>query len=413
MRKIDDTILYLSPYFWPEDIGSAPYCTELACFLSSRGCRVSTVAFRPHYPNTDSFTEWEDGQRDQEYLDGISIERVAVTARGSGGFKERLRNDFRYLRYLLFGAIRGRYTANSIIAYVPSVLTLYGAKVVKIRSGARIVAVVHDIESGLAASLGIAKSRIMIRLMQAVERWGLNFADEVIVLTLGMKEELEAIGCKRPITVLSIWGKVFNDVPIAPEKRPILMYSGNFGKKQNLDQLLPILERLACGNLPVDVVMRGDGSERDRIEAEMASRGISNVTFLPLAPSEYFLESLQSANIHLVPQALNVANYALPSKLFSIMSAGRPFVCIAEPDSPLDRIARESGAGICAPSSDSNLAFEMISDLLADPKRQREMGLNGRRYIENNMNRDDILGKYEALALGGDRTRTAAADAQR
>ena len=146
--------------------------------------------------------------------------------------------------------------------------------------------------------------------------------------------------------------------------------------------------------------MRGDGSERARIEAEMRRRGI-DVTFLPLAPAGEFLQALQSANVHLVPQALNVANYALPSKLFSIMAAGRPFACIAEADSPLDRLARDSGAGICVPPGDPEAAHQALRTLLADPDRQRAMGLAGRRYVDQNMDRDDILGRYEALTLGG------------
>lgn len=30
------TLLYLSPYFWPEEIGSAPYATALAAHLRDR-----------------------------------------------------------------------------------------------------------------------------------------------------------------------------------------------------------------------------------------------------------------------------------------------------------------------------------------------------------------------------------------
>ena len=400
MHGADKAILYLSPYFWPEEIGSAPYCTALARFLDAQGYDVRTIAFRPHYPSLDAFEEWAEGQRDTEMLGGIRIERVPVTARGAAGFKARIRNDLRYLWHVVGGVIRGRYQVDAIVAYVPSILTLFAAKAVSMRSGARIVAVVHDIESGLAASLGIAKSGALIRLMRLAERWGLNFADDIVVLTQGMKDELLGLGCQRPISVISIWGNVVEEVPIDPQARPIMMYSGNFGKKQNFDQLLPLLDRLSQENVAVDVVMRGGGSERDRIESEVASRGISNVTFLPLAPADSFLQSLQSANIHLVPQAWNVANYALPSKLFSIMSAGRPFVCIADPGSPLDRLTADSGAGICVAAGDEDGAFQEVKLLLADPRRQMEMGENGRRYVEQNMNRDEILARYEALIQG-------------
>src|SRR6218665_3243152 len=96
-----------------------------------------------------------------------------------------------------------------------------------------------------------------------------------------------------------------------PTVKPLdVGYSGNFGKKQNIDQLLPLIERLGRERPGIQVLLRGDGSEKDRLKDIIEARNISNVTFEPLAPSEKFVEALQSIDVHLIPQALNVANYA-------------------------------------------------------------------------------------------------------
>ncbi|MFG6599087.1 MULTISPECIES: glycosyltransferase family 4 protein [unclassified Sulfitobacter] len=391
-------ILYLAPYFWPEEIGSAPYCRELAQHFSERGYPVATLAFRPHYPTIDLFKDWANGTRDRETLGKIEIERVPVNPRGSGGAKARILNDLRYLKRTFYHAIRGTYSdTGAIFTYVPSVLTLFGAKALKLRSGAPIIAVVHDIESGLASSLGITSNKLTLRFMRFVERIGLNFSDRVIVLTEGMKQELITLGCRRPIDVLPIWSHVAEAVPINPSAPLRVMYSGNFGKKQNLDQLLPLLSHLSDTMPEVEIILRGSGSERSRIEKEVAVRGIGNARFLELAPSEDFMASLQSANIHLIPQALNVANYALPSKLISVMSAGRPFVCIAEAGSPLDVLARESGAGICVhPGEEERLCSE-VSDLLDDLDRQQRMGRAGRYFVQRHMDRETIFDRYDLI----------------
>ena len=399
-------ILYLSPYFWPEEIGSAPYSHELAQYLSHKGYDVSALTFRPHYPSIEPFGAWAGGERDFETHYQIKIERVAVSPRGKGGFKDRLKNDLRYLKSCLKHAIKGSYSdAEAIYAYIPSVLTLYGAKVLKMRSGAPLIAIVHDIESGLAHSLGITSKPAMLKIMRMVERIGLNFADHVIVLTEGMKNEIVDIGCNKPIDVLPIWSQVADIAPI-DEAAPVrVMYSGNFGKKQNLDQLLPLLSHVSNTLPAVEIVMRGGGSERPRIEEEVQKRGIKSAQFLELAPSDAFMASLQSANVHLVPQALNVANYALPSKLFSIMSAGRPFVCIAEKNSPLDVLAQESGAGICVYPEDEAKLCQEVEALLSDIPRQQQMGESGRCFVQANMNRETILGRYEQIMLSKARQR--------
>lgn len=393
-------ILYLSPYFWPEEIGSAPYCRELALYLSNKGYEVAALTFRPHYPNVEPFKAWMGGERDFETYQNIRIERVPVTPRGAGGFKDRIKNDLRYLKFCIRHAIKGSYSdTEAIYAYIPSILTLYGAKLLKIRSGAPIIAIVHDIESGLAHSLGITSKPFMLKMMRAVERIGLNFADHVVVLTEGMKKEIVDIGCRKPIEVLPIWSQVAATVPIDPTAPVRVMYSGNFGKKQNLDQLLPLLSHISTSLPNIEIVMRGGGSERPRIEEEVQRRGITSARFKELAPSDEFMASLQSANVHLVPQALNVANYALPSKLFSIMSAGRPFVCIAEKDSPLDELAQNSGAGICVYPGDEERLCQEVEALLSDATRQRMMGESGRHFVQKNMNRETILERYEDIML--------------
>ena len=390
-------IIYLSPYFWPEEIGSAPYCTDLALWLHGKGHDVSVQSFRPHYPSVDQFQAWKDGSRDSEGHDGVSITRVAVAGRGDGGFKDRLRNDLAFLFQTLKRCFKGEFAGTDVvIAFVPSILTTYGAKVIRLFTRADIICVVHDIESGLASSLGMVKSPAVLFLMRLVERVGFNFAQRVVVLTEGMKDELISLGCRRPVQVLPIWASVAPSAP-APSGNTVLTYSGNFGKKQNLDQLLPLIKSLATDAPGVKIIMRGDGSERSRIQNVVQELKLTNTEFLPLSPAEEFMATLQAANIHLVPQALNTANYALPSKVFSIMSAGRPFICVAEADSPLDRLTKQSGAGICVQPDQEGVLLTATLALIKDPQRQSAMGEAGREYIKNHMSREMILTAYESL----------------
>ena len=391
-------ILYLSPYFWPEEIGSAPYCTDLALWLRDRGHDVRVVAFRPHYPSAQLFAAWSDGSRDQDALDGIAIGRVRVSGRGGGGFKDRLKNDLAFLRHVLWAAIAGKFRGTDVVvAYVPSTLTLYGAYAVRLATRARIVGVVHDIESGLAKTLGIATGSLLSFLMRLAERVGLNRAERLVALTDGMRDELRAIGCRRPIDVLSIWAAPPPAAASPPEGATVVMYSGNFGRKQNLEQLLPTFKRLCDESLPIRVLLRGDGQEWARFKSQVDDARITNADFQPLVPAADFMNSLRAAHIHLVPQAENVANYSIPSKVFSIMASGRPFISVASPGSPLDALAQSSGAGICVAPNSNDALYRAISDLAGDRDRQRQMGEAGRHYVDTHMDKALILNAYEKL----------------
>ncbi|HUK61654.1 MAG TPA: glycosyltransferase family 4 protein [Stellaceae bacterium] len=407
-------IAYLSPYFWPENIGSAPYCTDLADWLRGKGHELRVIAFRPHYPSAATFAAWQDGSRDREWHNGADIRRIRTRGRGSGGFRERLASDLAFLAGVLrHGAGRDLSQSDVIVAYVPSCLSLFGAAVLSWRSGAPVVGVVHDIESGLAAALGIARHGLLLRLMRRVERAAFNRATRIVVLTDGMAAELRDIGYRNPVTVLPIWSAALSPAKSDSDTAPVVGYSGNFGKKQNLDQLLPLIQKLNERRRDVRVVLRGDGSERRRIEAAIAAMGVSNTEFLPLVPPEQICASLQSIDLHLVPQAMNVARYALPSKLFTIMAAGRPFVCVAEADSPLDHLARKSGAGLCIQPGDEERLFAEVSRLLADRDLLREMGGRGRTFVAANMDRARILEAYEEIIAGVAAARPAPAPRRR
>ena len=399
-------IAYISPYFWPENIGSAPYCTDLCTWLAEKGHELRVIAFRPHYPNAGQFAAWQGGARDRETYNGAEIVRIKTRGRDGGGFRERLASDLAFLGGVLrYGTGRGLGDTDVIVAYVPSCLSLFGAAVLAWRTGAPVIGVVHDIESGLAAALGIAKRGILLRAMRIVERAAFSRAARMIVLTEGMAAELREIGYPKPITVLPIWSGSLPEKDPSPSAPPVIGYSGNFGKKQNLDQILPLIGMLNERRPEVRVVLRGDGSERRRIEASIGGMGVTNTEFLPLVPPEQVCESLQSIDLHLVPQAMNVARYALPSKLFTIMAAGRPFVCVAEEGSPLDHLARTSGAGLCVYPNDDEALFEAVDRLLSDRQLMCEMGRRGRTFVSTHMDRATILKSYEELILSAAATR--------
>lgn len=390
-------ILYVSPYFWPEEIGSASYCTRVALDLAERGHAITVRAFRPHYPSPDSFADWERGQ-DGRLHENVVIRRTPLFAGARKGFAARIANDLVFALGLMGMALSGQLRRfDATVCYVPTTLGLLALALTRPFARGRLTAVVHDIESGLAANLGIASSGPVVGAMRALERLALGGADSIVVLTDAMRDEIKALGVRRPIEVVPIWATVGNEPQHDAGGAPTVMYSGNFGKKQNLDQLLPLIGRLAERRPDVKVVLRGDGSERTRLEARVAEMRVANTSFGPLVPAAELADSLGRATVHLVPQALNVANYALPSKLISVMAAGRPFVSIAAAGSTLDRLAECSGAGLCVGPDSEDALFEAVLGLVDDPARATQMGANGRRYVLENMNEPDILNRYAAL----------------
>ena len=85
----------------------------------------------------------------------------------------------------------------------------------------------------------------------------------------------------------------------------------------------------------------------------------------------------------LVPSGCVGSKASVPSKMYSILAAGRPVLAAIDAGTEVPRILAESGGGVSVPPDDS-AAFERALRLLAgDDARCHEMALAGRRWVEH------------------------------
>src|SRR5262249_32703655 len=128
-----------------------------------------------------------------------------------------------------------------------------------------------------------------------------------------------------------------------------VLYSGNLGKKQGLEQVVDLAQVLQSERPDIEIVMRGDGNQAEALAAKVSESKLRNVRFLGLVPRETLSDGHAEGDIHIVPQDPSAAAFSLPSKVFSIMAAARPFVTTASAGSPLWRLHERSAAFLCVP----------------------------------------------------------------
>ena len=123
--------------------------------------------------------------------------------------------------------------------------------------------------------------------------------------------------------------------------RFVLMHSGNVGLSQNLDLLVEAAARLQSRERLVIAIV-GDGARRQALAGRGgAPRALTNVRFFPYQPKELLHESFATADAFLVSLKPGLEGYIVPSKLYGILAAGRPFVAAVDPSCEAATIARE------------------------------------------------------------------------
>lgn len=395
-RPVPDLLMVTQSY-WPEPIGSAPYCADLAEWLAVAGWRVRVLTCRPSYPEGVVTPSYRDGSRDRESRNGVAVTRVPPWRPDRRGALGRILGELVFLCRGLAALAGGRVArADLVISLCPSILAVLLGRIACRRRGRHLV-LVHDIQSGLAAGLGMVGGRWIPALMRAVERRVLDGADQIFVLSEQMRRRLEEQGVSCPIEVMPIWVDV---AVVRPLERTVpgpvtALYSGNIGRKQALDQVLSLAEVLQRRGSTLRVVVRGRGGEADRLMEAAYRRRLRNIEFRALVPADRLSEGLAEGDVHLVPQDGTAADYAVPSKVYGIMAAGRPFVVTAGPGSHLWQLERESGAFQCVPPGDPEALADAVLALGADAGRRSDLGARGRAFVVARHDKPVVLGAFE------------------
>jgi colanic acid biosynthesis glycosyl transferase WcaI len=389
-------VLFVTPYYRPEMIGSAPYCADIAEFLAKQGRRVRVVTAQPHYPLAQLFGA---PRARSEVISGVAVERLQVWTPPRRSTLARLASEFSFLLAGVQSLLSGRVPrANLVLSLCPSILCAAVGIIAK-RRGGRHVAIVHDIQSGLAEGLGMVGSGQLIRVFQWFEKSILNRVDLIAVLTPEMRRQLKRIGVRTPIEVIPIWADTdaIHPLPEPADASPRIVYSGNLGRKQGLGQLVALAEELQRRRSEITLVIRGNGGCRDELAEQIAARRLNNVLFSDLLPPSQLNDGLATGRIHLVPQEPGGADFAVPSKVFNIMAAGRSFVATAAAGTSLWQLQRASEAFLCVPPNDAAAFVEAVLRLSDDAVLRREMAARGQRFVLMHHAKQKVLDNFSRL----------------
>lgn len=391
--------LFVTQYYRPELIGSGPVCTDLAEWLALQNIDVRVLTSRPHYPGVEVHPEYRRGRRDRERLDGVTVDRVPTLVPRAGSSVQRMAAEAWFLCHGLAALATGRIRRSTVVlSLCPSILAVLVGTLAR-RRGGRHIALVHDIQSGLAQGLGLVNGGRLPQLLRRVETAVLNRADVVIVLSDEMRRKLQAQGVRTAIEVLPIWidTDAIYPMPAPDDGPPTLLYSGNLGRKQGLSQVIDLAALLHERRPEIRVVLRGDGNRAEVLGQEAAARNLHNIEFRTLLPPAQLNAGLAQGDVHLVPQEPAAADFAVPSKIFGIMAAGRPFVATARPGSLLWRLRDESDAFICVPPNDIDAFAGAALQLIDDPALRNRLGAHGREFVVERFAKKKVLGDFLAV----------------
>jgi glycosyltransferase involved in cell wall biosynthesis len=391
-------ILVLNQYFHPDRSATSQLLTEL-CEDLARHHDVFVVTGRPSY-NAASATR-SKGLVSREWYGRVRVARVWSTAFGRSRMGLRLTNYGSYLTSSVAGALAVKRPDVVVALTDPPPVGLIGAFAAKLR-GVPFVLVTKDIFPDVAVQLGVLDRPIAIGGLRAMKSTLLENADRVVSIGRDMNERLLEIGVPADkIATIHDWSDGSAVTPLdAPSTmrtelgwgdRFVVMHSGNVGLSQDLDTLLDAAE-LLHGRPEVLFAIVGEGASKASLQRSATERDLANVEFLPYQDKADLTESLGAGDVHFVGLRRGLAGYIVPSKVYGILAAGKPFIAAVEEGSEPAMIVREHGCGVrIEPGDPYALAHAVIEMREAD---RVGMGKRGREALESRFDRPIAVKAY-------------------
>jgi colanic acid biosynthesis glycosyl transferase WcaI len=261
---------------------------------------------------------------------------------------------------------------------------------------------VQDLQVDAALELGMLPKRLA-GILKWLERAILSRVDLVTTVSAAMGRRLTAKGpTRQPVVQFPNWADVSTMRPWSGDNRfrqawgvspdlPVVMYSGNLGKKQGIDVLLEAATKLKTPHL---LVIAGEGAERADLEHKAAALGLMHIRFVSLVPAERLAEFLSAGDVHCIPQRRAAAGLVMPSKLLNLMAVARPVVVTAPAQSDLADVVTRSHCGLAVEPEVPHLLAEGLDRLLADVSLRQRCGAAGRTFVETTYAADPILGSF-------------------
>lgn len=383
-------ILIYSINYFPELTGIGKYNGEMAEWLANQGHEVVIITAPPYYPWWRVQQPYRSSIYRTELINKVTVHRcpLLVPRRPTG--VKRLVHLFSFaLTSIPLLLIQLFKRPDVIVVLEPTLFCAPVALVLARLSGARAWLHVQDFEVDAALELELVKAKAAGRTAAIIERWLMNCFDRVSTISDSMLERLVTKGVMQEKTVLlPNWVDAQDIFPLPKasiyraelgieDDKCVVLYSGNMGEKQGLEILLAAARSLQAES-GLLFVLCGTGAARARLM--QIGTGLHNVLWLPLQPVEKLNELLNLADVHLLPQRADAADWCLPSKLLGILASGKAVLTTAHPGTQLAKMVSSCGK-VVEPGNAQEIAQALL-ELMHAPQERERLGMEARKAAQ-------------------------------
>ena len=342
----------------------------------------------------------------QEEMDGFHVRRFALPVPGPTRVKLAAGHLTSPLTAIFAGL--GDSRPDVIYVYSPPLPMGVAAWILQSIKGIPFIMGVQDLHPQCYIDQGILKNPILISFLVGLERFCYRHAAAITVHSEGNKRHIvEQKGIpEQKVKVLHNWVDTDDLRPLPRENafsrehdlnsKFVVGYAGTLGISQGL---MSVVEAAAIlrDRKGIEFFIVGDGIEKDKMVRRVNELGLRNIRFLAMQPKAVYPMVVASCDVGLVTLNSKVKTPVVPSKILSLMAAGRPVLASLPLDGDAPRLIQEADCGICVGPEDPKALADAILKLAEDPELRRQLGRRGREHVVREMSLSKVVMDLQVL----------------
>lgn len=424
--KDKKNLLIYAHYYSPDIASTGQILKELAEGMLEL-FHITVICVVPSYGGTVE-ARYKTKRFYRENINGVDILRVRVPEFVKKNKLSRVKNILTYFFEAMIAT--GKVGKQDYVLAISQPPVLGGLLGVwgKLTKHAKFIYNIQDFNPEQVIAVGYTRNRLITGAMMLFDKLSCRCSNLIITVGSDLVETVEKRfhGKKVPKTVMI--NNLINEKEIYPlpendegvlafkrayglENKYVIMYSGNIGLYYDLEMLIRVLKRFRKGynsacvyeegpktkdGREVVFAFVGGGSVLDKLVQYSQKHRFENIIFIPYQKKEDLNYSLNAGDVHWCVNAKGIKGVSCPSKAYGIMAAGKAILGVLENGTEIRGLIEKCNCGRCCEPED----YEQVADCIcwyidhADSTEVKQMGMNGRSYLEANLTREISVRRY-------------------